>query len=398
MHDRTKRLGIALDIGTTTIQGKLIDLREKRGLSYFSCLNEQLTFGHDIISRIKFSLEKKDGLEKLHRRIISSINFIVKSLLDAAGEKRNDISLITAVSNAALYHFILSLSPKKLVEPPYQPEYRAFVKKDAADLGIEVDGPCEFNLLPNIGGFVGSDAIAVILAAEIDKSEAPVLAVDLGTNGEIILGSKEKILVASTAAGPAFEGWHVRCGMRAVEGAIESVGERDGRLDLKVIGNGTPMGISGSALIDIIALLLKKGSIDKAGRMKRDYLIYDGNKKISLSQDDVRQVQLAKSVFSTGVKILRRRLREDITRVFITGTFGNYINKDNAKTIGLIPQDIEPERAEFLANGALKGSEIFIKDKESAMLRIDDILGKTEHVSLKEDPDFQKEFISSMRF
>ena len=374
-----KRLGVTLDIGTTTIQGKLIDLDEKSDLSYFSSLNEQLAHGHDIISRLKFCLEKANGLEKLQRSVVSSINVVIKNLL-------------------ALYHFTLSLSPERLAKPPYEPEYKEFAKREATTLGIEVGRGCDFIFLPNIGGFVGSDAIAVILASGIDRSDSPMLAIDLGTNGEIVFGSKDKMWTASTAAGPAFEGWHISCGMRAVKGAIEAIEDRDGRLDLKVIGGVEPKGISGSGIVDIAAILLKRAQIDKSGSMKGEFVVYDRKKRISLSQDDIRQIQLAKAAFSTGIDFLRRLSKQDIAKLVITGNFGRSLNKFNAKTIGIIPPDIDLDKVEILENGALKGAEIFINEKEASISRVEEILQKTEHVPLNQGEHFQREFIKALQF
>lgn len=393
-----KPLGIALDIGTTTISGKLIDLDLKKGLSSFSCLNEQVTFGADIISRIKLSLKKPKGLEKLHKKIISSINYVIKNLLTLAGDDKSDITLIACAGNTAIYHFVLNLSLKKLTQVPYEPKYKAFVKQSAHDLGIDVEPGTELDFLPNIGGFAGSDSIAVILASRIDKSPLPVLAVDIGTNGEIIFGSNDRIYVASTAAGPAFEGWHLACGMRAVEGAIESIEDKKGELSLSIIGNIEPKGIAGSAFVDITAILLKRGLIDKTGRMKKDFVISSKGKKIFISKNDIRQIQLAKAAFSAGISSLRRLYKNDLLKFIITGNFGTYLNKDNAKNIGIIPPDIEAEKIEFLKDGALSGVEVFIKDREAVMGRIDNILQKTEHIVLARDKNFQKEFIRAISF
>jgi len=393
-----KKLGVALDLGTTTVQGKLIDLDTKSELAYFSSLNEQLSHGHDIISRIKLCLEKPKGFERLHKNIISSVNFHIKTLLSIAGRKPADISLIAAVGNAALYHFTLFLSPAELVTPPYEPKYKDFVKLSAKDIGIEAGVECEFNFLPNIAGFVGSDAIAVAMAADIDRTESDLLAADLGTNGEIILGSKDKIFVTSTAAGPVFEGWHISCGMRALDGAIESVEDKNGKLELKVIGGGAPKGISGSGLVDIVAILLDRGHIDKTGRMEKDFVLCEGERRIYLSQKDIRQVQLAKAAFLSGINSLRRFSKKKPKRLLITGNFGSHLNRDSVKKAGIVPKDIMPRDIEFLENGALKGAELFIKDTESATSRVNDILKKTEHVALSQNTDFQSEYAQAMRF
>ncbi len=392
-----KKLGVALDIGTTTVQGKLVDLKTKKELSSFSSLNEQLLHGHDIISRLRFCDQKPNGLERLHKDVISSINFIIENLVSTSREDLEDIDSIVCVGNAALYHFTLFLSPESLIKPPYEPEFKELVNKKANCLGVNSKRECDLCFLPNLGGFVGSDAIAVILAANIDKSSEPILAVDLGTNGEIILGSRDRILVASTAAGPAFEGWHVSCGMRAVDGAIERVKEEKGELKLSVIGEGEPKGFSGSGLIDIIAILLGRGYIRKSGKMEKDFIVRD-NPKISLSCDDVRQVQLAKAAFGAGIERISEVFGKKVSKVVLTGNFGKSLDKKNAKTLGIIPRDIESRKITFLPDGALKGSEIFLAKRKAATTRIKSILKKTEHVSIGQDEGFLRSFVEAMRF
>lgn len=393
-----RELGVALDIGTTTVQGRLLDLKKKKVLSYFSCLNKQLPHGHDIISRIKFCLEKPQGLEKLQRNVISSVNDVIDNLSALAKTDIDDIRRIVAVGNAAMYHFTLSLSPKKLTTPPYEPEYKDAVHKRAGSLGINASGDCEFEFLPSIGGFVGSDAIGVMLAADIDKSRAPALAVDLGTNGEIILGSEAKIWVASTAAGPAFEGWHISCGMRPVEGAIEAVREDGGKLRLKVIGDAAPKGISGSGLIDIIAILLRRSYIEKSGRIRRDFVLRRNGRRIFISQRDVRQVQLAKAALSAGISFLRKAGAGKIARFVITGKFGRRLDIDNARRVGIVPPDIEDDNIEVIEDGALKGACMYLLEKEAASARIRDILRRTEHIPLGNSKNFQNAFTSALAF
>lgn len=393
-----KRLSVVLDIGTTTVHGKLIDSACRKELSYFSCLNEQLSHGHDIISRIKFCLEKHNGLNRLHDDIVSSINFIIDNLVSFARENKNDIYRIIAVGNTAMYYFTLALHPKKLVIPPYEPDHKDFVIQKANSLGIKANKSCLLHFLPNIGGFVGSDAIGTILASNLDKSRFCTLAADIGTNGEIIAGSKHKIYVASTAAGPAFEGWHIKCGMRAVKGAIESVEEGKNRLNLKIIGGGEPKGISGSGLIDLIALLLKRGYITKTGKIKDDFMLYDNSKKIYLTQNDIRQAQLARAAFLSTIKILKGRLSQEVAQFIITGNFGRRLNKKNAKTIGIIPHDMNLKNVYFLQNSALNGAMIFANDPEATKRRIKNILKKAEHVILNHEEGFQKKFVSSINF
>jgi len=204
--------------------------------------------------------------------------------------------------------------------------------------------------------------------------------------------------VASTAAGPAFEGWHISCGMRAVKGAVESAEEVGGKIKLKVIGDTPPEGIAGSGLIDIISILVQEGRINKAGVLKnKRFIISNKPKRIVLTQKDVREVQLAKAALSVGIKFLRQRCRHSVDKFYLTGSFGTYLNKDNARRIGLIPSDIEPGRIEFLNRGALSGAEMVLLNPNLEK-KIGKILKNTEHISLTENRKFQSEFASAMYF
>ena len=387
--------GIALDIGTTTVSGSLVDLEKKLVLRRFSSLNSQISYGHDLVTRLNYARRKAGGLKRLSKSITSSINFIIANLLKNSGVVPDSISSIIAVGNAVMYHFLFSIPIDSFLTPPYRPHKTEKQEKDASGMGIKRVPAAKFILLPIIAGFIGSDAVSVMLATSLYKSEETILAMDIGTNGEIILGSREKIFVTSTAAGPAFEGWHITCGMRPVDGAIESAREVDGQLAFGVIGGLAPKGISGSGLIDLVSILLKRGEIEKTGTLKNQKFIV--HKKITITQRDIREVQLAKSAFSVGTKFLKSKMDKDISRAYITGTFGNYINKENVKLLGLVPEDVGTEKIEFLEDGALRGVEKLLMNP-ALETDIKDILAKTEHVSLAEDKDFQREFISSMHF
>jgi len=390
--------GVAFDIGTTTVSGSLLELEKGTKKKRFSCLNNQISYGHDIISRINYALYKTNGPQKLQNSVISSVNFVLNELINNSGIAPKEVTRIVVVCNSVMYHFLLSLPVRSFITPPYSPYKTEKVEVKAIELGINNLPEAKVEILPNIAGFIGSDAIAVILATGLHKSKEHVLAMDIGTNGEIILGSEEEIWVSSTAAGPAFESWHISGGMRAGEGAVESIKDIDGKIHLSVIGSEEPKGISGSGLIDITAILLKRGEIDKTGRLKnKEFIVYDGPEKISLNQTDIREIQLAKAAFSVGTRFLRDKKKSEVSKFFITGTFGSYINKDNARLIGLIPRDIEKDRIEFLSEGALIGAEMFLTKKDLER-DITDILTKTKHVSLAEDNTFQKEFAEAMHF
>ncbi len=382
---------IALDIGTTTIQASLIDCNDKSTKAEFACLNEQLSLGHDIITRINLSLKSRDGLDKLQKKLSSSINYIIDNLITIAGIAKQDISLIAAVGNTAMYYFLLSLPVDDLAVPPYEPKEKGFVEKRAKEIGIDASEECSFVFLPNIGGFVGSDALGVILASGMDLSDC----IDIGTNGEILLGNRDHIYAASSAAGPAFEGWHTSCGMRAVNGAIEKIKDD---LSFNVIGGIEPQGICGSALVDITAILLNKSIINASGAIKEDFMIHKGEQNIYISGEDVRQVQLAKATFSAGFKLLKKRSRQDISRFIITGNFGAYLNKKNARRVGIVPEYVLPDKIEVLESGALRGVELFVRDRGAVTTRIEAILRIAKHVSLGQETDFKKLYVESLKF
>lgn len=390
--------GIAIDIGTTTISASLLNLATGEVKRRFSSLNGQLSYGHDVISRINHALHKKNGLKRMTKSLVASLNYALENLIGKAGIGADNIACILAVGNSAMYHFLFSLPVDSFIVPPYKPFKTEEIETEASELGIEAAGKARFKMLPNIAGFIGSDAVSVILAAGIYKSEECVLAMDIGTNGEITLGSSDGISVVSTSAGPAFESWHISCGMRPVAGAIEQAEEIDGEIKLSVIGDVEPKGISGSGLIDLISILLRRGLIDKSGKLKgKKFVVCDNSTKIVITQKDIRETQLAKAAISVGTKFLRRKSEKGISKAFITGTFGNYINKENAREIGLVPDDIELDKIDFLRDGALTGAEMILRDP-ALEKDIEEILAKTEHVSLTEDKDFREEFASALHF
>ena len=390
--------GIALDIGTTTVSGSLLDLEQRIVITRFSALNSQLSYGHDIVSRLAYAIHKPNGPQRLQKSIASSINFILEKLIEQSSLTIPKIDLILAVGNPVMQHFLFSLPVTPFTKPPYGPDKTGPLEARAGKLGIKKFPDAKLKMLPNIAGFVGSDAIAVMLATGLHKSKKCIMAVDIGTNGEIMIGSKDGIVVTSTAAGSAFEGWHIGAGMRAVEGAIESAEEIDGKIKLGVIGNAEPQGISGSGLIDIISILLRKGEIDRAGRLsKKKFVVSSSPKRIVITQKDIREVQLAKAAISVGIKFLRERSACNIETLYVTGTFGNYINKDNARLLGLVPDDIDPDKIKFFKDGALTGAEKALFGRGLSK-EIQGILAKTEHISLAEDKNFQSEFASAMYF
>lgn len=396
-----KKYAIAFDIGTTTVVGALVDLNNGKRLSLASRMNEQAAYGDDAISRISFAQLKENGLKLLNEKIIDVLNQIIDETTSSAGVKREGISQIVAVGNTVMHHLVLSIPLEDLVRPPYGPRVTEPFSIDAKDLGVEVASGAYFKFLPLIGGFVGADAVGLILSTQIDRSEQVKLAVDIGTNGEVIIGSCKRLLVTSCAAGPAFEGWHISCGMRASRGAIDRVRIEDGQVKLGTIGGGAPRGICGSGLIDAASELLKAGIIDQSGKMgpERFNLYKDKSTSIDITKADVRELQLAKAAIRAGIEILKKNLGtkdSDISAFLLAGAFGNYIRPESAIRIGLIPE-VGLDKVRFIEDAPLRGAEIAVCSSQ-AMRRALEISKRTEHIDLSSQKDFQEEFARQMGF
>jgi uncharacterized 2Fe-2S/4Fe-4S cluster protein (DUF4445 family) len=397
-----KNFGVALDIGTTDIKGSLLDISSKKELARASVPNEQKAFGQDVITRLYFAT-KSGGLKELNKRAISAVNKLLSRLTEGTAVDIFDIKRIIAVGNSAMYHLMLMIRPDTLARAPFLPAEKKLQEKSANEAGIRVAKNAIFIFLPNISGFIGSDILASILLTGMHRDKKCSLIIDMGTNGEIALGSKDKIFVTSCASGPAFEARHIRCGMSARDGAIIRAELKNGKLLLRTIGDIIPKGISATGLIDIVSILIDKNIIDRKGRMKREkYIIYKGDgKKIYLTQSDIRQIQLAKAALSSGMEILKRRAEiefKDLSRFYITGTLGGGINKANAKNIGLIPKGASINKVKFLKDGALSGAKKFLLEEAFCKNEINSILAKCEHIELHKDREFEEVFAGAMGF
>ena len=396
-----KIFGIALDIGTTYIKGILLDISSKKELARAIIPNEQKAFGQDVITRLGLAI-KKDGLKKLNEKVISAISKLIKKLTEDAFICKCDIKKIIAVGNSTMYHLTLMIDPTSLAKAPFLPKEKKTQGRNACALGIPVGENTVFQFLPNISGFVGSDILASILRSKMHRSKKYNLMMDMGTNGEIAIGSQNKIFVTSCASGPAFEARHISSGQGQVKGAITHAKFTNKKFSFKTIGNTTPKSIGASGLIDIMSILLKMGIVDMTGRMKeKEFIIYKGQgRKISLTQKDIREIQLAKAAFSSGIEILRRKINinlKNLEHFYITGAFGEGIDKKNARNIGLIPKEIPLNKITFLKDGALTGARDLLI-KTSSLKEIESILAKCEHVELHKCKDFEDTFANSMHF
>ncbi|MFQ5887969.1 MAG: ASKHA domain-containing protein [Candidatus Hydrothermarchaeales archaeon] len=425
---KDERYGIAIDIGTTTVVGYLTDLRSGDVVAVDSMMNPQVSFGEDVMARITYAMTHDDGLEKMNKAIIKGLNKIIKNVTKEAGITPEDILELVVVGNTCMHHIFLKFNPESVGLSPFPPTLHHSVDVKARDLGLNASKGANCHVLPIEAGFVGADNMGVIVAVEPEKSEEISLVIDIGTNGEIVLGNKEKLLSTSCATGPAFEGAQIKHGMRAAPGAIERVriDPKSYEVKFKVIGKEdwhtaynaeevNARGICGSGIIEAVAEMFKTGIIKKNGnfntkiktpRLRKDD---DGQmefvlawkdetsigKDISVTLGDVRAMQLGKGALYTGCKTLMKRYGvTEVDRVFLAGAFGSYIDKEAAMTIGMFP-DCDLKKVKAVGNAAGDGARIALLNRRKRE-EADALARKIEYIELTVDPDFQMEFMKAM--
>jgi uncharacterized 2Fe-2S/4Fe-4S cluster protein (DUF4445 family) len=417
--------GLAVDIGTTTVVAKLINMADTRPLATQSALNPQSRYGDDCLSRIAYA-KTDDKLAELQKLIIDCINELTAKLCKQASIKPEDIYEVCVVGNTTMNHIFLRFPVTQLGLAPYNAFSTEPQDIPADKLSLNSNQAANVHTPANIAGFVGSDITAGALATDINSAEEITLLVDIGTNGEIVLGTKDKLYAASCAAGPAFEGARISCGSRAVEGAIEAVVINNNDIDLDVIGDCPPRSICGSGLIDAMAVLLDLGIMDQTGRFvdtkklrnnlspalfsrltEQDsqpaFILAhntDTNEpKVILTQKDIRQVQLAKAAIRAGIKLLQKKLAlrdADIKHIFLAGAFGNYIRAESALRIGLLP-DVPTERIYFVGNAAASGAQMILLSRQWRQLAVK-LARKIEYVEIAHEEDFSDVYADSMTF
>ena len=418
--------GVAVDIGTTTVVGMLLDLNTGRQVAVAARTNPQVARGDDVISRITYVQENEQGLKELQETIAGCLNDIIGEVCEKAGIARTRIYEVTVVGNTTMGHIFLGIDPRHIAQAPYAAVYRKAVTTTASRAGLAIHEEGRVFAMPNIAGFVGGDTVGVILATDLMFSDEIRLALDIGTNGEMALGSKDRIIACSTAAGPAFEGARIRFGMRAAEGAVEKVVFNED-VEIRVIGNVPARGLCGTALIDTVAELLRVGVVDCMGKMLSpdevpasvsdairrrvvpgspgfDFVLVEGERThngepVLLTQKDVREVQLAKGAISAGLSIIMKELgvtTDDIAEVLLAGAFGNFIRRSKAKRIGMIP-DLPTQRIRCVGNAAGVGARMVLAARECRELA-ERISQNADYVELGGRPDFQMEFMNAMIF
>ncbi|HOK47108.1 MAG TPA: ASKHA domain-containing protein [Bryobacteraceae bacterium] len=387
-------LAIAVDLGTTTLVGQLLDLSTGHVLAVRTALNPQAVHGSDIMSRVQFGLTP-GGAETLTRLIRERMGTLIAELA-AAGAGNCPVRDIAIVGNTVMHHLFCGIDVEPLSHVPFETERGGLEVIPARALGWDVPGDPPVRFLPCLGGFVGSDILAGILATKMHESAALIGLIDLGTNGEIVFGSRERIVCASAAAGPAFEAGRISMGMRAATGAIAEVEAVNGELRCRVLGNVEPRGICGSGLVDAAAAGLELGAILPSGRLANGERTFRLAPPVALTQGDIRELQLAKAAVAAGIQIVLKELGAapgDVERLYLAGAFGNYVNRASARRIGLI--GFPDERVKQAGNTALLGAKLALFDPG---LDLTGLLSRVRHISLASDAEFQEIYVGEMGF
>ena len=410
-------LGVALDIGTTTLAAGLVNLDTGKLVALDAELNPQIAFGADVVSRIVYMQDSPEKREKLQKELIKGLNQLLLRMCRIARKERERIFEATVVGNTTMLHSLLGLDAFHIALAPYVGVLNRALSVPAEELGLQIHPRGKVHILPAIASFVGADTVAVILATRLHQTRVPKLAIDIGTNGEVMLATKEGILTASTAAGPAFEGGRIKFGMRAVRGAISSF-QATPSVGYTVIGSYMPLGICGSGLLDLVAELFRVGVLDRKGRMLlssetssslaaelaqrvrvrgegREFVVFrNEEREITLTQQDVRELQLAKGALRAGIELLMKEARirtGDVQEVLLSGVFGNYINREKAIILGLIPP-FPLERIHFIGNGAMDGALRALINLEERRWA-DEISAQVHHIELSGRADFEETFL-----
>ncbi|MFX1477889.1 MAG: ASKHA domain-containing protein [Promethearchaeota archaeon] len=412
--------GIAFDIGTTTIVGYLINLNNGKIYALDSCLNSQTAYGEDLITRLTFIKDGIDNLNLLNSTVMNDINKIILNTCENINLEPSQIYEASIVGNSVMHHIFLGIDPVNIGLSPFVPVIQKGLNVKAKDVDLKISKTGNVYVAPVISGFVGADTIGVILSSKIYEEKDLTLAIDIGTNGEIIIGNKNFLTVGSCAAGSALEGAHISNGMRAAAGAIDTIKIVPDTIDVSfsTIKNKKPIGICGSGLVDAIAEMLKSKILTRSGNFNKEFINNERiikkekniefivakkdetsiKKDITISQHDVRQLQMAKAAFYSGMRIILNQLNDapKIQQVFLAGAFGNYINANNAKFIGMIP-DIPDNKIYQIGNAAGIGAQHCLINRD-LRLKANQLLKEIQYTEIAVIKEFQKEYAEAMYF
>jgi uncharacterized 2Fe-2S/4Fe-4S cluster protein (DUF4445 family) len=402
-------LGLAVDLGTTKIALYLIDLETGKNIAVEGMMNPQIAYGEDVISRIAYAME--NGGMKLQQVVIEELNELIGKICP---EPKRIVEM-TLVGNTVMHHLFLGLPVRQLGVAPYVPVMKASLDVKARDIGLRIAPGAYVHALPNVAGFIGCDHTAMILATGIYRTDKTVLGLDIGTNTEIVLAHRGKLMSTSCASGPAFEGGHITCGMRAAKGAIEKVNISGSHIRFQTVHDAPPIGLCGSGVLDAIAELCRIGLINRKGRLgngpgirqvgtTREFVLVSGDRSgtgrdITITQKDISEIQLAKAAIHTGIKALLDEMKvawEEIEEVTIAGGFGTTISPASAITIGMFPP-LPLERFKEVGNAAGIGAKLALISR-SQRAKADEIAGTIFHLELMARPEFNEQFAHALYF
>jgi uncharacterized 2Fe-2S/4Fe-4S cluster protein (DUF4445 family) len=416
--DTTMRhFAVAVDIGTTTIQGRLIDLVTGKVMAESADFNAQVSYGEDVITRI-MTAEKGDGLKKLHEKVVDTLNRIISKILKKAKVESHEVSLATIAGNTTMIQLLLKINPRYIRHSPYVPTGGIYPPFDANALGLRLADHARMLLFPQISSYVGGDIVSGVLASRMHKREPLTLFMDIGTNAEIVIGNQEWLACAACSAGPAFEGGGIQFGMRAAKGAIEdfSINPMTFEPMIATIGNVRPKGICGSGLITMAANLFETGVVDSSGKFRRDlktvrirqtedvweYVLAwkkttQIDRDIVLTEIDIENLIRAKGAIYSGCMTLLNEIGmsiDMIERIILAGGFGSYIDLERAATIGLLPE-IDPDKVVFIGNSSLVGAQ-FIALNNQLRSEVVDLTAGITNFELSETPSYMDHYVAAL--
>jgi uncharacterized 2Fe-2S/4Fe-4S cluster protein (DUF4445 family) len=410
-----KGYGVAIDLGTTKIAGYLLDLADGRILGSRAMANAQAVYGDDVISRITCAMGSPANGKKLQSTAIKAVDALIQELSAAAAVEAPQIKMITICGNTAMHHLALGLPVSQLAQAPYLPWVKDPVNTSGRGLGLKSAPGAAIYFLPNIGGYVGGDHVAVLAATGAPDIKAVTLIIDIGTNTEISLAAGGRLTSVSCASGPAFEGGHIKFGIKASPGAIDKIIIRDSRVKFKTIGGGQPLGICGSGILDAVAQMAAEGVIDPGGRMDKGHPLVSASEgrlqvrvagreeslngeDIVITQGDVRELQLAKAAIRTGINVLLKAAdiaAEDVKTIIIAGTFGNYIDIKSAISTGMLP-DLPLRRFSQVGNAAGAGACLVLVSA-TARNKMEEMARRVDYLELADRPDFMELYVEALK-
>lgn len=407
LKENQRLYSVAIDIGTTTIALALIDMETANVIEYATCYNSQISYGDDVITRIIYTVENERGLETLRNAVINDINALINTV--RVRNIEGEILYVTLSGNTTMCHIFWGISPKYIREEPYVPTFSHYPLWTASQASLELDREVPVYTIPSVAGYVGGDIVSGVLASGMYEEEALCLFIDIGTNGEIVIGNRDWLVTASTSAGPCFEGSGISCGMRAVEGAVESFLYEEGSdsFKLEVIGKGAPKGICGSGMIDMVYELFNGGVIDNRGKLilnsskhieqREDELRFNLAEKCYITQSDIDNIVRAKAAIYGGISTALEEVgvkEKDIEKVFIAGGFGEFLDVKKAVGIGMLP-NLPLERFHFLGNTSLAGAILCVLSRELRD-RAEEIADRMTYIDLSSSKRFMDEYMSAL--